>query len=710
MVTKTEGRASHRDLIDDIVEAPSAASFHSNSASSFTMEGVKTLPARNYSSYSNIPTLFNNSNKSKSEQSEHSSRTTVLTDELRDRLNLTLPRSSSSTTVRNTDERRKELDIVLKHLYDGKLLTSLNDDRASSETSEHSIPVLTKGPLTATASIAFKADDETKLNVENLDLLSYDGDATSLQRELQEKELDIIHLHKEIQELQLENKLLKAKIPIQYQNGHTSNNTETEALRRERDILQNELRVQQELVAKLQNQQHNNGMVTRTSKLDEVTLHQKEALEKKLRAYEKQMRTLTNENDKLKQQIHQTDRTIAQLKRENEELQQKAVETKKRNDELLYQEFNALRNDLKSFKQRNDELFEENRRLLQEQQRQQQNLAWRTTVQQAFADPHAPQQQQQQPSLQNDIIVSSSPSKVSHSDSRRDRSKVRSDSPNLSEGSDSTNYLTSVSVERYHNRPTSAIHRSTKTEGISRHQSSKYHSTNHPDDFNRDNYPNSFAKSVDQQGNYRSSKSKRSVEWDEENIQRNEGPYNRDLGSYDHHHRLPKQRSPERSNDYAPPSTALSSPALHQQNYNLSRSTTLPDSDHQSRRSNSYHVSNRHMNNDDDAQHDDRHQHRHRRPSVETASPKRPYAPSSITDIHINDLVKFSRPGGKISKGIVKYIGPIPDKSDQYLGLELEDEESKHDGVYQGQRLFQCKPNKGVFVGFSKVIMAWSGK
>ena len=58
------------------------------------------------------------------------------------------------------------------------------------------------------------------------------------------------------------------------------------------------------------------------------------------------------------------------------------------------------------------------------------------------------------------------------------------------------------------------------------------------------------------------------------------------------------------------------------------------------------------------------------------SSPKRPYAPSSITDIHINDLVKFSRPGGKISKGIVKYIGPIPDKSDQYLGLELEDEGS----------------------------------
>ncbi len=53
-------------------------------------------------------------------------------------------------------------------------------------------------------------------------LLSFDDDGTSLQRELQEKELDIIHLHKEIQELQLENKLLKAKVPTVYQNGHGS--------------------------------------------------------------------------------------------------------------------------------------------------------------------------------------------------------------------------------------------------------------------------------------------------------------------------------------------------------------------------------------------------------------------------------------------------------------------------------------------------------
>jgi peptidoglycan hydrolase CwlO-like protein len=53
-------------------------------------------------------------------------------------------------------------------------------------------------------------------------LLILDGDIASLQRELKEKELDITHLHKEIQELQLENKLLKAKGPSVYSNGYTN--------------------------------------------------------------------------------------------------------------------------------------------------------------------------------------------------------------------------------------------------------------------------------------------------------------------------------------------------------------------------------------------------------------------------------------------------------------------------------------------------------
>jgi hypothetical protein len=83
------------------------------------------------------------------------------------------------------------------------------------------------------------------------------------------------------------------------------------------------------------------------------------------------------------------------------------------------------------------------------------------------------------------------------------------------------------------------------------------------------------------------------------------------------------------------PTSSSSSSHLYQQTYGLSRSVTLPESQHQSRRSNSYSMSVRQMNNDDDMQHDgkmkqsssqgiayliaDRHHGRQRRPSVETA-------------------------------------------------------------------------------------------
>ncbi|CAD5112780.1 DgyrCDS1992 [Dimorphilus gyrociliatus] len=86
---------------------------------------------------------------------------------------------------------------------------------------------------------------------------------------------------------------------------------------------------------------------------------------------------------------------------------------------------------------------------------------------------------------------------------------------------------------------------------------------------------------------------------------------------------------------------------------------------------------------------------------------KRPFAPRSPADIHIDDVVKFTRNGGKISRGLVKFIGHLPGKNDVYLGVELEKEEGRHDGIFQGHRFFNCKPKKGVFVAFSKVILAW---
>lgn len=102
---------------------------------------------------------------------------------------------------------------------------------------------------------------------------------------------------------------------------------------------------------------------------------------------------------------------------------------------------------------------------------------------------------------------------------------IRSDSPNLSEGSDSTNYLATVTVERYNNRPATSTHRSTNIDSNNHHRTSRYASMPGQDDYARNNFPNSLTKSMDPQLNYRSTKTKRSVEWDEDNIQQNEGKF-----------------------------------------------------------------------------------------------------------------------------------------------------------------------------------------
>lgn len=62
------------------------------------------------------------------------------------------------------------------------------------------------------------------------------------------------------------------------------------------------------------------------------------------------------------------------------------------------------------------------------------------------------------------------------------------------------------------------------------------------------------------------------------------------------------------------------------------------------------------------------------RKSILSTTGKRPFAPRSPGDIPIGAVVKFSRQNGKISKGLVRYIGHLPGRHDTYLGLELENE------------------------------------
>lgn len=82
------------------------------------------------------------------------------------------------------------------------------------------------------------------------------------------------------------------------------------------------------------------------------------------------------------------------------------------------------------------------------------------------------------------------------------------------------------------------------------------------------------------------------------------------------------------------------------------------------------------------------------------------FMPSSPAELSIGDRVKVSRNGGT-SHGRVRYIGHLPGKVGPYLGLELENEGGKHDGIYNGFRYFQCKGYRGVFVPFDRVVLAW---
>ncbi|CAF1544321.1 unnamed protein product [Adineta ricciae] len=615
MSNQFERRPLHDDLIDDIIEHQTVPQ---SNKSSYFLDSAKTTQNRTHES---LPTVFN---RPKFDPSEHSF---IPVKAERPQIAASTSRIQPSSILMSNDERRKEIDRIIQHLYNGKLLTNNNEEFSGSESSEPPVRILTKEPTATNVIVvpALKFNDEKKLN----ELPALDADVTSLQRELKEKELDITHLHNEIQELQLENKLLKA-------NGSASvylnNNNESEVLRREKELLKN--------------------------RFDEINFQQKEVFEKKLKSVEKHMMMLANENDILKQNSHQSERVILQLRRENEELQQKVTEAKKRNDELFYQEFHSLRNNLKVLKERNNELFQENLRLQQGQTS-------------SITIPHSTIHDQQQ----------IPPNKVPNVDSKPCKS-LTDESPYMSEGSESTNYLTTVSVDRYNPRSVASVYHSAKIEGNNQHRTTRYNALNKRDDIINTNITSiPLSKSFDQPLHFRSSKSKRIADWNEQLHSTNDAFYHRDTTIYNDEH--PTRDDPEVSAQ-----VFQSCFATHR---NLV-SKKEPQSFSRSSFNTNVTISDRAP------------------PRVNTiiTSPKRPYAPLSISDIHVGDIVKFSRQGGKVSKGAVKYIGSLPGKNDQYLGLELDNEESKHDGVYQDQRIFQCKQNKGVFVGFNKVIMAWS--
>ncbi|CAN0228151.1 unnamed protein product [Lampetra planeri] len=87
----------------------------------------------------------------------------------------------------------------------------------------------------------------------------------------------------------------------------------------------------------------------------------------------------------------------------------------------------------------------------------------------------------------------------------------------------------------------------------------------------------------------------------------------------------------------------------------------------------------------------------------------RPFAPRSASDLRVGHRVKFTRSGGRVAHGAVKYVGCLPGREGSYLGVEIEGdaEPNRHDGEYDGRRYFRCKINRGIFITLSRVIMAW---
>ena len=50
----------------------------------------------------------------------------------------------------------------------------------------------------------------------------------------------------------------------------------------------------------------------------------------------------------------------------------------------------------------------------------------------------------------------------------------------------------------------------------------------------------------------------------------------------------------------------------------------------------------------------------------------KPFAPSSADDICLGMRVLVTRTRGKIGRGVVRYVGNLPGRTDTYLGVELD--------------------------------------
>ncbi|KAG1936186.1 CAP-Gly domain-containing linker protein [Pimephales promelas] len=90
------------------------------------------------------------------------------------------------------------------------------------------------------------------------------------------------------------------------------------------------------------------------------------------------------------------------------------------------------------------------------------------------------------------------------------------------------------------------------------------------------------------------------------------------------------------------------------------------------------------------------------------AGPHRVFVPHSPLDLKIGHRVRIMLPSGRISTGIVRFLGNMRNSPDYHLGVELESADNgQQDGACGGHCYFHCDPGHGAFVAFSKLLMAW---
>lgn len=65
-----------------------------------------------------------------------------------------------------------------------------------------------------------------------------------------------------------------------------------------------------------------------------------------------------------------------------------------------------------------------------------------------------------------------------------------------------------------------------------------------------------------------------------------------------------------------------------------------------------------------------------------------PFLPRNPRDLHLDHWVKVIVPEGRVRGGRVRYVGPLVNQNEQYVGVQLSTPDGHSDGTYNNRRYF----------------------